>query len=459
MTADRPRFPRTVWVLGGALLALIAVAAWWVTPQIERALAAEGTVVLGEAGSPLTVIVDGRDAMLSGVAVESVQIDEAARLVASVPGVRSVDLAFVRIAGPAHVEPTVTIRFDGLNLVLEGRVPDDATRARLTTAAAGHFGEDWVVNDLGLDPATVRVSWLERVPQIFPVLGAWERGTIVITREGIEIDGVVASEDSAPTLVERLAAATQMDVAYHLVVIEAAGAPSLQISVGPTGASIVGALPTAEDVDAVLGAFSADVPVTNGLVAGAVQQAPWVDRVPAVVAALSGWPTWSLAITPDGASVSGRAPDPADVEDVRRQVLAAAGIAFETEDLEVDAEALSIIFSEMAARTVTFEQSSAVLDASSRDVLDEVATLMRANPSAAFVVEGYTDDQGRTYDNLQLSHLRAQAVVDLLVDLGVRRTRLKANGFGEARPVASNETAEGRAWNRRIEFSVWEVDE
>ncbi len=459
MTSDgpTPRVPIVVWPLALVLLGVIVAAAWQMAPAIEGALSEDGTVVLGDAGSPLTVVFDGRDARLSGIAAQAGQVDEAERLIASLPGVRTVDLSSVMVAGPPTSEPTVTIRFDGLNLVLEGEVRDDATRARLVAAAAGHFGEAWVVNDLSLDPASTEPSWLGRLPQIFALLGAWERGTILVTGEGIRLEGVVASEETAPALVDRLAAATQLDVDYHLVVVEAAGAPSLQIVVGPDGAFIGGALPAAEDVDAVLAVFSADVPVTNRLVAGAVQQAPWVDKAPAIVEALSGWPAWSLVLTEEGATVSGRAPDPAEVDAVRQQVLNEAGIPFESEDLEVDVEALAVLFSEMVARTVTFEQSSEALGEGSREVLEDVAALMVANPSGAFVVEGYTDDQGRTFDNLQLSHLRAQAVVDLLVELGVSRTRLIANGFGEARPVASNETAEGRAWNRRIEFSVWEA--
>ena len=117
------RVPLLVWPLAVVLVALIVGAAWLMPPEIERALVDETTVVLGEAGSPLTVVFDGRDARLSGVAADPAQVDEAQRLVASVPGVRAVDLSSVMVSGPPSTEPAVTIRFDGLNLVLPLPLP------------------------------------------------------------------------------------------------------------------------------------------------------------------------------------------------------------------------------------------------------------------------------------------------------------------------------------------------
>ncbi|HEC09331.1 MAG TPA: OmpA family protein, partial [Acidimicrobiales bacterium] len=69
-------------------------------------------------------------------------------------------------------------------------------------------------------------------------------------------------------------------------------------------------------------------------------------------------------------------------------------------------------------------------------------------------VEGFTDSQGDAAANQRLSEARAQAVVDYLVSQGVSPDVLRASGNGESRPVASNDTAEGRAQNRRIEFNV-----
>jgi outer membrane protein OmpA-like peptidoglycan-associated protein len=67
-------------------------------------------------------------------------------------------------------------------------------------------------------------------------------------------------------------------------------------------------------------------------------------------------------------------------------------------------------------------------------------------------VEGFTDNQGAKEANLKLSSERAEAVVHWLADHRIDRSRLSAKGYGDARPVASNSTAEGRAKNRRVEL-------
>ena len=79
---------------------------------------------------------------------------------------------------------------------------------------------------------------------------------------------------------------------------------------------------------------------------------------------------------------------------------------------------------------------------------------MGESPNATILIEGHTDADGEEQANLDLSSARAQAVLDQLVARGVEASRLTAQGFGEAEPVASNESKEGKAKNRRIEFVV-----
>jgi len=88
----------------------------------------------------------------------------------------------------------------------------------------------------------------------------------------------------------------------------------------------------------------------------------------------------------------------------------------------------------------------------SRIVLDTVAAAIIATPNSRWTVEGHTDSIGTDADNQVLSQSRAQAVVDYLVSKGVSRTIMTAQGFGEARPVFSNTTTEGRAQNRRVQL-------
>jgi OOP family OmpA-OmpF porin len=86
--------------------------------------------------------------------------------------------------------------------------------------------------------------------------------------------------------------------------------------------------------------------------------------------------------------------------------------------------------------------------------LDDVIALLKANPQMRIEIQGHTDSSGTYRHNLRLSRVRAQAVVQYLRRKGIAAERLTATGYGPNRPRGSNNTAEGRARNRRIEFRV-----
>ncbi len=85
-------------------------------------------------------------------------------------------------------------------------------------------------------------------------------------------------------------------------------------------------------------------------------------------------------------------------------------------------------------------------------VLDEAVATLRANPNVAIDVNGYCDAIGGVEYNLKLSDRRSNSVVDYLVKSGIPESRLVPHGFGKTDFVATNDTAEGRAQNRRVEL-------
>jgi outer membrane protein OmpA-like peptidoglycan-associated protein len=102
---------------------------------------------------------------------------------------------------------------------------------------------------------------------------------------------------------------------------------------------------------------------------------------------------------------------------------------------------------------VQFEPDTANLTAGSRAVLDRVAESLRTHPDVQFEVSGYTDTTSTSAHNLRLSQRRAEAVCAYLVKAGIDSSRLVAKGYGEDRPIADNDTASGRARNRRVEIA------
>lgn len=107
---------------------------------------------------------------------------------------------------------------------------------------------------------------------------------------------------------------------------------------------------------------------------------------------------------------------------------------------------------------IHFEFNKAIIRPISYPILDDVVDLLKKNTHIKRVrVEGHTDSVGSDAYNQRLSEKRAMSVVDYLVAHGISRDRLLSAGYGESRPIADNNTAEGRAKNRRTEFTVVET--
>jgi OmpA-OmpF porin, OOP family len=107
-----------------------------------------------------------------------------------------------------------------------------------------------------------------------------------------------------------------------------------------------------------------------------------------------------------------------------------------------------------AAKNVFFASGSAKLLPKSYKALDEAASLIKQDESLMVDVDGHTDASGKEDKNQILSEARATAVKVYLVSKGITESRLKATGYGSAKPVADNKTAAGKAKNRRTEMAV-----
>lgn len=103
---------------------------------------------------------------------------------------------------------------------------------------------------------------------------------------------------------------------------------------------------------------------------------------------------------------------------------------------------------------VVFESGKADLAPGAYRTIDKLNEFLRANPERRVAVEGHTDNQGGDAYNLALSQRRAEAVAAAITSRGITADRITARGFGEAVPVANNNTAAGRQLNRRVEIVV-----
>lgn len=107
-----------------------------------------------------------------------------------------------------------------------------------------------------------------------------------------------------------------------------------------------------------------------------------------------------------------------------------------------------------AVHGIQFETNNAVIKSSSYPILNKVVAMMKKNPSYKLHISGHTDNVGKPAQNLKLSKERAAAVVKYLTKKGIKSSRLRSDGFGGTKPVASNKTEKGKALNRRVDFEV-----
>ncbi|MDT0607636.1 OmpA family protein [Croceitalea rosinachiae] len=115
-------------------------------------------------------------------------------------------------------------------------------------------------------------------------------------------------------------------------------------------------------------------------------------------------------------------------------------------------EGINVTFNEDAG--VYFDTNKSEVKGTSATTLDKLASIFSEYPNSNILVEGHTDSAGSDEYNMSLSQQRAESVTKYLVTKGVNNSRFSTKWYGENQPKASNETAEGKAKNRRVELAI-----
>jgi outer membrane protein OmpA-like peptidoglycan-associated protein len=143
--------------------------------------------------------------------------------------------------------------------------------------------------------------------------------------------------------------------------------------------------------------------------------------------------------------------------------MAAEAQAAATRDAQAKADALAAQLADLQAKQtergivitfgdVLFNTDQAVLTEGGQRTLRKLADVLNQNPDRSVMVEGFTDSTGSSAHNLELSQRRAEAVRSALMAMGIEGTRIATRGYGEAYPVAGNDSAGNRQLNRRVEI-------
>jgi|GEM_PF-73111 len=193
----------------------------------------------------------------------------------------------------------------------------------------------------------------------------------------------------------------------------------------------------------------------------------WAVRTLAGLEALDQLADGRVVVRPDVVTVAGSTGDKGASAEISRLLSEKLG---EAEDFRVNVkyeesldpvaamptpqECVADVNAVMAQSKISFAPGSAEIERASATTVDRIADILKTCPDVAMEIGGYTDSQGREEMNQALSQRRAEAVVSALLARRVLTTNLKAFGYGEAAPIADNDTEDGREANRRIEFSL-----
>jgi peptidoglycan-binding protein ArfA len=225
-------------------------------------------------------------------------------------------------------------------------------------------------------------------------------------------------------------------------------------------------------LDWLRGKFGADVNLVDNLNLRAGVSTPDVSALGKVFdAAAAGIPDFSFSIDGDTLTLTGTAPS----AEVRDAVESAAKAAWPNIKLVNNIQiapasaapappatpgtpgpcaVLQDDVSALLRTPINFSTDGFVLAPASQQLLSQVADKLKSCAGAQVVVTGYTDNSGNDAINVPLSSNRAKAVADYLVSQGLAADHVTSSGAGSAKPIASNDTPEGKAQNRRVEITV-----
>ncbi len=191
----------------------------------------------------------------------------------------------------------------------------------------------------------------------------------------------------------------------------------------------------------------------------------WSTRVLASLQVLGLLNNGTVVMQPDVVEIRGTTGDPDASAEISRILSEKLG---EAEDFRIEVvyerkldpvlnlptaeECVAKINQVLAIRKITFDPGSADIDGESGDTVEEIAEIMADCTDFPIEIAGFTDSQGREVMNEALSQARADAVLNALMARRVLTSNMVAKGYGEADPIADNDTEEGREANRRIEF-------
>ncbi|RYE33643.1 MAG: OmpA family protein [Hyphomicrobiales bacterium] len=358
-------------------------------------------------------------------------------------------------------------------LRLNGKLPDEAARASLLSAARGFFGETPVDDRMSVEPALRSELDLPAATAFaLEALSKLKAGSVTIREKTFAVAGEIADAASLAALREFLARNAPAGLALANlpdgIVVRPYG---LSLSADRTGLRLSGYLPD-QATQAVLRALVGDSPLkdrfedTTIVVPGS--PAGFGAAARAVLADLLRLDLGSASVMDDRVTLRGLTCRELIKSEVETSAATGLPQGFKV-DAAVSLRQTGCVVDPPAScqndldgltrrNTVLFGQGTSVveLDATTERVIGEAAAILEKCPGSPVVIEGHANRDGerRGFDNMDLSLRRALRVRDELARRGIEAGQLAVKGYGSTRPLVPHEAPEARAMNRRVQFTV-----
>jgi OOP family OmpA-OmpF porin len=448
------------------LVVLWAIAAWTSTPPLESDLAARSGSALKDTVLDKTkVAVAGRDVTFAADAFSEDGRRSAVAAVEAVPGVRLVNDETRLVP---ETKPFVwSAERDVVRVTLGGSSPLPASKARLLDAARADLGSVEVVDQMNLSrgaPPRFENAALLLLDQIAKL----KDGKVAISDTKVSLSGMARDLGGREAIA---AALKNLPEGFSLAANEIQAPPYIfQAYKDPVAVTLTlsGYVPDNNVHAAVAAAAAAKFlseKAVDSLKASVGAPSGFAGAVVPALGALSRLSTGTLVVSDREVKLSGDAFYDTAAAQIRNNLakdfppgwLLKADISVKPAAAPVDATVCQQLFSELLAKgKIRFESGRATINPDSAGLLDRLIETALRCPTANIEIAGHTDADGDDGFNQVLSEKRAQAVAEYLVKAGLPATRFTAVGYGSTQPVGTNDTDEGKAQNRRIDFVVKE---
>src|SRR3954468_3873104 len=453
------------WWPGVVPLAVLwAMAAWTSTAPLEADLAARSSSVLkGTVLDKTRIDVSGRDVTFAADAFSEDGRSSAVGSVETVPGVR---LGNDESRLVPEAKPFVwSAERDVAKVTLGGNSPLPASKAKLVEAARASVGGVEVVDQMHLArgaPPRFDSAALLLLDQI----GKLKDGKITISDTKVSLAGMARDLGGREAIA---AALKNLPEGFSVAANEIKAPPYIfQAYKDPVAVTVTltGYVPD-NNVHAALAAAAGrkffNEKVVDNLKASVGAPAGFASAVVPALGALSRLSTGTLVVSDREVKLSGDALYEAAAGQIRAGLgkdfpqgwQFKADISVKPQAAPVDATVCQQLFADLLAKArIRFESGRGDISQDSLGLLDRLIETALRCPSANIEIAGHTDADGDQTFNQALSEKRAQAVAEYLVRAGLPADHFTAVGYGSTQPLTGNDTDEGKAQNRRIEFVV-----